>query len=97
MTLQRVFSVFMGPVWLASAAFTGTVAADEYAKNHKTDPKLAAEMAVVTTPFNPEPAPIQSIYIGTSINIPAYDNHRYRNGGHFGSKNSDEYLENGGN
>ena len=87
MKRQAGFVVILGVAGLIGAALVGTVAAIDYA-----NAKEAERLAAAQIPIQKEPD-----YVGTSLQEPVYEGHRYRTGGHFGDQHSDVALESAGN
>jgi len=88
MKSQQGFIVFAGAAWLAAAALTGGfVAAVESGEKDTATAQGQSTLVLAGAPAAPlaqeSPAVQQTTYVGTS----------YRNGGHYGDKNSDEKME----
>jgi len=92
MKSQQGFVIFGGAAWLVAAALSGAfVATVESTKTDKATATTLSQDRPTLTLAAAAPSPQESsaiqqtTYVGTS----------YRNGGHYGDKNSDLKLESG--
>jgi len=86
MKSQQGFIVFAGAAWLAAAALTGglVAAVESGTENTAQGQSTLALAGAPAAPSTQERSAVQqTTYVGTS----------YRNGGHYGDKNSDEKME----